>query len=222
MMLLRPLHPLLRPLYFWWTRKERRVRIDGLDLLVAPGVFHPTFFHSTGTLVRYIQRLPLRGRSFLELGAGAGRVSLVAARAGAVVTASDINTAAITCLKRNAQRNALPIRVVNSDLFAALPDHFEVIVINPPYYEHEPQDARRGAFFSGEGHRYFHRLFPALAERIDSGSEVHLVLSADPRLSGIHALAARSGLHATRVHAERHWGEEQVVFRLARSRAHGG
>lgn len=222
MMLLRPLHPILRHLYLRWARRERRVRIDDLDLIVVPGVFHPTLFQSTGTLARFVQQLPLRGRSFLELGAGAGRVALIAARAGANVTASDINPAAITCLTRNAERNRLALRVVRSDLFDALPEHFDTIVINPPYYERPTRDARGAAFFSGEGHTYFQRLFPTLAERISKGADVYMVLSADPRLAGIHALAERSGLISVTVHTERHWGEEQVVFRLALSGRNGG
>lgn len=215
MILLKPLHRFLRPLYRWWARRPRHVRADGLDLIVLPGVFHPSLFHSTGALARHVAGLPLAGRSFLELGAGAGRVALVAARKGAHVTASDINPVAITTIGLNAQRNALSVRTVQSDLFDALPGHFDLIVVNPPYYAIDPPDHPTSAFFAGKDHSYFHRLFPLLAQRIRSGTDVRMVLSDDPRLGSVRALASAFGIRLVEVHAESHWGERQVVYHLA-------
>jgi release factor glutamine methyltransferase len=128
------LHPILRRWYTWSSSRRRRYRRDGLDLVVLPGVFHPGLFVSTGLMAEHVSSLDLRGRTFLELGAGSGRVALIAARKGAVVTASDVSAAAIENTTINASRNRLPVNVVRSDLFEALPQHFDVIVINPPYY----------------------------------------------------------------------------------------
>lgn len=214
MIVLRPLHPFLRPLYQWWARRPRYVRADGLDLTVLPGVFHPSLFHSTGTLARHVASLPIAGRSFLELGAGAGRVALVAARKGAQVTASDINPAAILNIALNAQRNALSVRTVQSDLFDALPGHFDLIAINPPYYAIDPRDHPTSAFYAGEDHNYFNRLFPLLAKRIGAGTDVRMVLSSDPRLDPISALAGSYGIRLVEAYAETHWGERQVVYHL--------
>src|SRR5512137_1989507 len=57
------------------------------------------------------------GEMFLEMGCGAGLVSLHAAKAGAAVTAADINPNAVRCTRRNAAHNNLRIEVLRSDLF---------------------------------------------------------------------------------------------------------
>ncbi len=207
------LHPVLRRVYSWYSRKPRRFRRDGLDLIVLPGVFHPGFFHSTGALSRYIGRQDLKGRTFLELGAGAGRVALTAARAGAIVTASDINPAAIENLKLNSERNKLLITVVESDLFEHLPQHFDVIAINPPYYAHDPRNDVERAFFAGGGHDYFMRLFPALAERVARGTQVYVVLSKEVDLGSLGSIAAECGITFVPLWVERHSGEAQFIFR---------
>jgi release factor glutamine methyltransferase len=213
---LRPLHPLLRRGYAWHNARPRRFQRDGLDLLVLPGVFHPGFFHSSGTLARHVATLDLKGRAFLELGAGTGRVALTAARAGAIVTASDINPAAVENLRMNSERNGLPVTVLQSDLFDGLPGCFDIIAINPPYYPEDPQDLPGRAFFSGTDHAYFVKLFGQLAPRIADGSEVLMVLSAQLCMDPIMALADAHGLYLSGVHAEWHWGEEQVVNKVLR------
>ena len=212
--LVRVSHPFLRRWYAWWSRKPRRFRADGLDLIVLPGVFHPGLFFSTALLSEHIASLDLNGKSFLELGAGTGRIALIAARNGAHVTASDINSAAIGNLTLNSQRNGLPITVAMSDLFEALPQHFDVIAINPPYYPKEPMTDADKAFYSGGGHDYYARLFPQLAKRIERGSAVYIVLSEDVDRAPIVELARRSGLHFAPQRNRRYWGETQTVFSI--------
>jgi release factor glutamine methyltransferase len=211
MNLLKPFHPFLRAAYRYWSRKPRRVVVDGLDLIVETGVFHPTIFYSTGVLSRSLARIPLTGRTFLDLGTGTGRIALTAARAGAVVTASDINPSAIANATRNAEHNGLSIRCVLSDQFAVLPDHFDVIAINPPYYAQEPMDPAASAFFSGKEHGYFERLFPELKKRVTNGSSVLMVLSGDQASAGIKAKAQANGLVLLLKYSERHMGERQDV-----------
>lgn len=213
--LARTFHPLLRRCYRWWNSAPRTYRYHGLDLLVLPGVFHPGLFGSTRILAEHVATLGLRGRSFLELGAGTGLVALVAARKGAQVTASDVSGAAVRNLRENAQRNELPITVVHSDLFQALPGHYDVIAINPPYYARDPRNEAEQAFLAGSELDYFARLMPALHERIGRGSQVHMVLSADLDARGIDALAAQNGIGLAEVHRGRQFGEAQVVYRLA-------
>lgn len=210
------LHPLLRRAYTWWNNAPRYYRADGLDLVVLPGVFHPGFFHSTALLAEHIATFDLKGRRFLELGAGTGRVALTAARAGAVVTASDINPKAVENVRINAARNNLTLDVVLSDLFDRLPGHFDIIAINPPYYQRDPATDAERAFLAGADHQYFRRLFPALAQRVDLGTQVVMVLSADVDLAPIAALARQCGLHFTEVRRKKRWGEAQVIFSVHR------
>jgi len=95
--------------------------------------------------VRQISALPLKGRSFIEVGCGTGLISLAAARAGAVVTAVDISPQAIAATQKNFLANGLKGEVLLSDLFTNLQGRkFDVAVINPPYFKRRPN--KRTAF----------------------------------------------------------------------------
>lgn len=215
--LVRLLHPLLRRWYNWWSASKRHYRYRDLDLVVLPGVFHPGIFISTRTMVEWIETQALKGRSFLELGAGAGLVALVAARNGAVVTASDISEQAVRNLEENSRRTSLPITTVRSDLFDSLPQRFEVIAINPPYYPYEPRNEAEKAFFAGSERQYFTRLFPELRRRIGQGAEVYMVLSGDLDRKPIDAIAGLQALRLEEVHRKSFLGEAQVVHRIVPS-----
>lgn len=216
-LLVRLLHPFLRRWYNWWSSRSRHYRYQGLDLVVLPGVFHPGIFISTRTMVAWVEGLALHGRTFLELGAGTGLVALVAARKGAIVTASDISEQAVRNVQENARRNQLVVNTVRSDLFIGLPQPFDVIVINPPYYPYDAKNEAERAFFAGAGHGYFVRLFPELAARVRSGTEVYMVLSDDLDRRPIDALAGAHGLVLTEVSRNAFLGEAQVVFKTTGS-----
>lgn len=211
---LRIASPLLQRWYAAWNSRERRVRADGFDLVVLPGVFHADLFNSTRLLAEHVKSLQLEGRTFLDLGTGSGRIGLTAARAGAIVTASDVNPAAVACAERNALHNGLPITARVSDLFDALPGHFDVIAINPPYYDRDPVSASEHAFFAGKGLRYFERLFAAMGPRIANGTETWLVLSEDLDLEQLGRIARAHGLRMSAVRREQRWGETSVVLGL--------
>lgn len=209
---LRIVAPLLKGWYSWWNSKERRVHVDGFDLVIPPGVFHPDIFLSTRLLAEYVRGLSLAGKTFLDLGTGSGRIALTAARTGAIVTACDVNPSAVECAARNAERNKLRITAVLSDQFDALAGHFDVIAINPPYYDRDPATAAEHAFLAGEGLAYFERLFPSLAKRIRSGSEVYMVLSEDLDLERLRNIARKSGLEWLNARSATRWGETTTVF----------
>lgn len=213
---LRAAAPVLKRWYTWWNGRERQVRVDRLDFVVLPGVFPPHFFFSTRLLAEHVRSLPLQGRTFLDLGTGSGRVALTAARAGAIVTACDLNPAAVTCATNNAARNNLRITAVLSDQFDAVPDRFDVIAINPPYYDREPKTPAEHAFLAGDGLRYFQRLFQVLADRIRQGSEVFVVLSEDLDLDRIRSIARKSDLGMDALQSARRWGETSTVFMIRR------
>ena len=216
---LRVLAPLLKGWYANWNRKERRVRVDGFDLLIPPGVFHPDLFNSTRLLAEQVRALPLGGKTFLDLGTGSGRIALTAARAGAITTACDVNPSAVKCAARNAERNGLRLTATMSDQFDALPGHFDFIAINPPYYDRDPSTPAEHAFLAGEGHRYFTRLFPALADRIAKRSQVFMVLSEDLDLGRIRTIARTSGLDWRPLRTAKRWGEITTVFHIVQASA---
>ena len=95
-------------------------------------------------------------RRVLDLCTGSGCLAILAARAfrRADVDATDISAAALVVARRNVLKHRLRsrIRLLRSDLFAALQgEHYDLIVTNPPYvsaqamrrlppeYRHEPR-----------------------------------------------------------------------------------
>lgn len=80
------------------------------------------------------------GDRFLEVGCGTGYIALVAAAAGAEVTATDANPHAVALARHNARENGLGVAVVEGDLLAGLPGPFDVVAFNPPYLPTAPGD----------------------------------------------------------------------------------
>ncbi|HEX9396689.1 MAG TPA: 50S ribosomal protein L3 N(5)-glutamine methyltransferase [Burkholderiales bacterium] len=78
-------------------------------------------------------------RRVLDLCTGSGCLAVLAARAfpDARVVASDISPAALEVAEKNVIRHRLQhrIRLVRSDLFAATPGRFDLILSNPPYVD---------------------------------------------------------------------------------------
>src|SRR5689334_8677262 len=119
---------LYKPLLVRYLSATRTYTYKGIRLVIPPAVFHPGFFFSTRLLLRHIAKLPLKDRSFLELGAGSGLIALYAAREGAQVTASDINQVAVHSLEMNSSSNRISLTVIHSDLFKNIPLHrFDII-----------------------------------------------------------------------------------------------
>ncbi|HVF65102.1 MAG TPA: peptide chain release factor N(5)-glutamine methyltransferase [Casimicrobiaceae bacterium] len=109
----------------------------GLDLRVSPAVLIPR--PETETLVEAaLERLPsdvpLR---VLDIGTGSGAIALAIAheRPNAIVTATDVSSAALDLAQENAQRLGLGnVEFIASDVYRDTPDvRFDAIVSNPPY-----------------------------------------------------------------------------------------
>lgn len=102
-----------------------------LSVQVMPGVFSPRSLDpGTREMLSLIAARP--GQRFLNLGCGAGVVSLVASRAwGCQVTAVDVSARAL----RLTRLNAPEAEVIASDGFSALHGRqFDLIASNPPYH----------------------------------------------------------------------------------------
>jgi release factor glutamine methyltransferase len=129
-----------KPFLVKYLSKERSYSYKNIQLRIHPEVFHPGFFHSTKILLN-VPGNPVfaQGKKLLELGAGSGLISISAAKAGADVTATDINPVAMRYLEANRRFNGVTLTVIVSDLFEQIPEQvFDVIVINPPYYFDSP------------------------------------------------------------------------------------
>jgi methylase of polypeptide subunit release factors len=120
--------------------------LHGFVVDAPAGVYSPHATSSTRFVMDHFAALGLAqpGGRFLEVGCGAGAISLLAARNGWNVFASDIDPAAVRATRANAERNGIHLSVRESDLFSAFKDEtFDVILFNQPFFHvNRPVDAR--------------------------------------------------------------------------------
>jgi release factor glutamine methyltransferase len=218
-------HALLMRLYGPWAirrvRRQRSSRWRGLVVTVPTGVFHPILFFSTGVLAAEIERRKPIGRSVLDVGSGSGALSLIAARAGATVTAVDINAEAVRATAANATANGLNIEVLQSDLFTAVRGRrFDLVVVNPPYFAKDPVDDTERAWFAGADLGYFEQFFTGLAEHLAASPQpgiALMVLSEGCDMNVISAAAMRHGFRLSVVSRKQVWLGVQVVWAVDRA-----
>jgi release factor glutamine methyltransferase len=162
-------------------------------VLVHPEVFPPHLTFSTKILLDFIESLELHNKNFLELGCGCGIISILAAKKGANVVASDINKTALKYLERNAENNQVKLRILYSDLFEYLNDQtFDYIIINPPYYPKSPKNIKENAWFCGENFEYFVKLFTQLEELREYHKKIFMILSEDCEIDTIKGIASKN------------------------------
>lgn len=206
-----------RPYVSWYISKPRTFRFRGLTLRIEPGVFHPAFFFSTRYLVEILDGLKdkLPGKSLLELGAGSGLLSLLAARYGAQVTASDLNKTAVATLIENAAANRLQVKCIHSDLFQEIPpQRFDFVLINPPYFKKNPATDADLAWYCGENSEYFRSLFATLAPYLEKDSECLMILADNCDLQGIQRIAASQGFAMHEIHRKKIKWEMNFIFKI--------
>lgn len=103
----------------------------GLFLGKHPDVYEPS--DDTFLLADVVAEAVAHGTRFLEVGCGAGLVSMAAAASGARVWCTDRNPHAVRLTSTNARENGLHVDAVQTDLLAALDGDFDVVAFNPPY-----------------------------------------------------------------------------------------
>lgn len=183
----------IQPFLKFYLNTDRNYTFKGIKVIVYKGVFHPGFFFSTKILLGFLQQFSISGKSFLELGAGTGLISVFAAKKGALVTASDINYRAIENIQINAVNNYVNIRIIHSNLFDAMPsEEFDYIVINPPYYKKQPLTPEDFAWNCGENLEYFQKLFAGLRKHIHAETKIIFILSDNCDLDGIELIAKKN------------------------------
>ncbi len=212
------LGPAMKKKFESYSKKSHDIEFEGLSITILPGVFPPSFLISTKVLVKYLRDKEIAGKSLLELGCGSGAIACWAAQKGAIVVASDINPQAIECAKLNAEQNGIAIQTKLSDLFKNLPQPYDWIIINPPYYPQEPKNDREKAWFAGKDFDYFRRLFSELSYK-KNWAKCIMVLSEDCNLSDIIALAKNEGLNLKKVLTHKKLVEHNYVYEIIKTDA---
>lgn len=209
----RILHPFLKRWYRYHYRKPQSYSYNGITIEIQPGVFSPKLTIGTRVFLEFIDQFDLDGKTVLELGAGSGLISFFSERKGALVTASDISEAALNGLRKNKEALNARLVVIHSDLFEALPDSFDYIFVNPPYYPRKAQNEEELAWFCGEEFEYFQRFFEQVSQR-NSGEEIYMILSQDCDLERITQIANKNGISLEKVYETSKWKEVNTIFRL--------
>jgi release factor glutamine methyltransferase len=186
--------------------------MDGLEICLEPGVFHPRWFLTTRTFVDFAKTKVKPNDTVLELGAGNGLLALTCSKMGGIVTASDINPAAVRSIQRSAERNDLELRVIASDLFADIPHQsFDFIFINPPYFAKAPTNDQEKAFLCGENFEYFEALFAQLKAYRES--RIYLILTDACDLPLITEIAQKNRSKLVTIQRRKTWGEEHCIYK---------
>jgi len=218
MNVLRPIAPILKKLAWVYTRKEREYSYNNISVKVLPGVFHPGLFISTKVLLNFVNTLKFEGKTFFELGAGTGIISILASKKGATVYASDISSKAVENVKLNAAKNNVQINIFTSDLFKNIPDmQFDYIIINPPYYNRDPNEEEEYAWFCGSNFEYFKSLFNSLSNYIGKDSKVFMILSEVCDIQKIKSIGMENEFAWNLKMKKQFWGEKNYIFEIKKS-----
>ncbi len=210
-----PLSPLMKKIAKIYTSKERNFSFKNINVIVKPGVFHPGLFISTKMLLNFIDALILDNKTFLELGAGSGVISVLAAKKGARVFASDISKIAVENIRHNANNNDVKINTLESNLFQNIPRmNFDYIVINPPYYKKNPVSDAEYAWYCGSNFEYFRNLFASLSGFINQNSNVFMILSEVCDIEEIKKIGIANGFKWKVELSKTVWGERNFIFRV--------
>jgi release factor glutamine methyltransferase len=218
MNVLRPIAPILKKLAEVYTSKEREFSHKNITVKVLPGVFHPGLFFSTKMLLNFLDTLNLESKTVLDLGAGTGIISILAAKGGAAVYASDISSRAVQNIKLNAAKSNVQINIVTSDLFENIPDmQFDYIIINPPYYNRDPTVEEEYAWFCGSNFEYFQSLFNSLSNYIDKDSKIFMILSEVCDIQEIKSIGMENDFVWKLKMKKQFWGEKNYIFEINKS-----
>lgn len=211
----------LQPAVKKYLSKTRNYRYENITLAIAAGVFHPALFFSTKVLLSYVLRLQLNDKKFLELGAGSGLISFLAAQKKALVTAIDINPVAIEYLNINSEKNNLPIQIILSDLFDdILQQQFDIIAINPPYYKKDPQTKADYAWYCGTNGEYFYKLFESLEKYSHVETIILMILSEDCDINMIKDIAGKYYFNFEEVYTKKIFWERNFIFKIIYKKDH--
>lgn len=104
---------------------------EAIVLELDPGMAFGTGLHpTTRQCLEVLSRLPVAGRSFLDVGTGSGILAIAAGRRGAApVVAADVDEIAVAAARANCARNTVPATVIHGSA-VDVPGAYDVVAAN--------------------------------------------------------------------------------------------
>ena len=130
-----------------------------------------------------VNHLPEIKGSVLEIGCGAGIISVHLASKGARVTAVDLNPKAVEATRFNSMNNGVKIEVLEGDMFAPVEGRrFGTIVCNPPYLppsdaRYEDSDLALAVEGGPTGTEFISRFLSDAPEHLEKNGSIYLIIS---------------------------------------------
>lgn len=174
------------------VREHGTFLVHGLTVQAPPGVYSPHETSSTRFLMDHFPALgldrPFGSRRLLEVGCGAGAISMHAARAGWDVTATDIDPVAVEATVMNAAANGLPVEALQSDLFEQLEERglFDAIIWNQPFFHVERPIEESERTLSTEGAELHERFLREARKHLAPGGYVVFAFANCSDVSRLH------------------------------------
>jgi len=110
-------------------KRPKIVPFRGHSFFVLPRVF-PPLSHQTGF---FLDSIALKqGTRVVDVGCGAGVLSICLFKKGMRFVCVDISPDALTCTRVNAALNRVPLRVIKSNLLESVHGRFDYILFNSP------------------------------------------------------------------------------------------
>lgn len=157
----------------------REVEILGARFVIDDGVHSPAFNADTRFFAsEIVPRIP-PGSDFCEVGCGTAVVSVLAARNGAHVTATDISEASTENAKKNAKLNGVDFHILRGDVYDALPEGamYDIIYFNVPF-GYVKTDAKNLSMFEravfDPGHEGLRKYILGAKEHLKKGGKLLL------------------------------------------------
>ncbi|MFX0107001.1 MAG: HemK2/MTQ2 family protein methyltransferase [Candidatus Hodarchaeota archaeon] len=191
------------------------MKYGDIDYIVNPGVYPPS--EDTFLLIDSIELQD--DDRFLDVGCGAGLLTLIAAKIVKEVVAIDVSWEAVRNARMNLRRNSLSHRsaVVQSDLLGALSSEasFTVISLNPPYL---PRDELTTAydhmFIGGEtGVEVTLDFLHQVPSRLEVGGRVYVIASSLADANQVVDVMKGQGFDASEVKSMKLFYETLYVLR---------
>ncbi|MHA1267722.1 MAG: HemK2/MTQ2 family protein methyltransferase [Candidatus Helarchaeota archaeon] len=164
-------------------------RIDDKFICFAPDVFNPMPFIGSSKLFYHHLAIP-RSSKVLDMGTGSGILAIFAAEKAHSVLASDLNPKALRVAKINIKMNKLAhkIQLRKGNLFNTIPEKFNVILFNPPYFPVKPKTYLDLAWCGGRRYEFLRKFLRKARYHLTSGGFIQISLSSLMHLKFIHKL----------------------------------